>query len=263
MIDNYIYKFINYEGNIIYVGKTGDIKKRMKQHFGPRPHLPKECYEQVYKIYYASVSSKYNAEFLETFFINKYHPIYNTDKKYKEDENDLKVDIKEPEWKELLFLRAKTKNHLPSIDFLDTNPPYFKKGIIINESIEIAFSYNFSKLNYYHYEFKHLCPTFLHLLKEDTKQIKELYKYAKLHINIEECNLDESLTTPIEKQIEEHYLAFNLGKIKELSKIVPDFNLMLKYGFAECLAEDIFIVKMITPFLLRQVEKNIKNTQCS
>lgn len=262
MIDNYIYKFINYEDEIIYIGKTGNIKKRMKQHFGPKPHLPKECYEQVYKIYYASVNSKYNAEFLETFFINKYHPIYNTDKKYKKDENDLKVAIDEPYWNELLFLRTKTKNYLPSIEFLDIYPPYFKKGLMLNESIEIAFNYNFSKINYYSFEFNHLCPSFLKLLNDNTKQIKELYKYAKLHINREECNIDESLTTPQEEQMNEHYLAFNLDKIKELSKIAPDFNLMLKYKFIECLTKDIFIVKMITPFLLKSVEENIKRTQC-
>ena len=51
---SFIYKFISYDGDIIYIGKTNDIKKRMKQHFGPYPHLPKECYEQVEKILFGS-----------------------------------------------------------------------------------------------------------------------------------------------------------------------------------------------------------------
>ena len=59
---SFIYKFINYDGDIIYIGKTNDIKKRMKQHFSSQAHLPKECYEQVFKIYYANVTSQYNAE---------------------------------------------------------------------------------------------------------------------------------------------------------------------------------------------------------
>ena len=42
----YVYIFKNYYDEIIYVGKTKNIKNRMKQHF-TGGHLPEECYEQV------------------------------------------------------------------------------------------------------------------------------------------------------------------------------------------------------------------------
>ena len=46
----YVYRFKNEENEIIYVGKTKDLKQRIRTHFGKQGHLPKECYEEVRKI---------------------------------------------------------------------------------------------------------------------------------------------------------------------------------------------------------------------
>ena len=252
---SFIYKFISYDGDIIYIGKTNDIKKRMKQHFGPYPHLPKECYEQVEKIFIANVNSKYNSELLETYYINKYHPKYNSDKKYKEDDNNIELNIIEPEWKELIFKKIKTKMNSNGIEFLDFNPPYLNKNLMYHECLTLAFEYNFNKLDCYKHEFYYLCPTVITSLKNPFKQLKELYLYAKQHINLNESNIDEHVGASASEQFKENYIAFNLEDIVEIAKILPDFHLLLKYGIIENLAKNIFIVHFLTSDFLREIEK--------
>lgn len=252
---SYIYKFINYEGDIIYIGKTDNLKQRMKQHFGPYPHLPKECYEQVEKVFFANVASKYNAELLETYFINEYHPIYNKDKKYKPEVSNIKIDMIEPDWQELLFLKIKTKNGLNGIEFLKNNPPYIDRTLFYMEAWNVAFKYNFIKLECYEYEFKHLCPTIYSLLGGNLKEIKALYEYAYSHFNRDESSIDEVFCADVNEQFEYNHIAFNLGSIKELSKTIPDFNLMLKCGLVQNMAKDIFKVNFLTANFLRKIER--------
>ena len=55
---SYCYRFKDINNNIIYVGKTVDMNKRMEQHFGGRGHLDKDCYKSVARIEY----QKYNTE---------------------------------------------------------------------------------------------------------------------------------------------------------------------------------------------------------
>ena len=49
---SYCYRFKDINNNIIYVGKTVDINKRMAQHFGGKGHLDKDCYKSVAVIEY-------------------------------------------------------------------------------------------------------------------------------------------------------------------------------------------------------------------
>ena len=53
-MDTYnVYQFYDMNGKIIYVGKTKrTMEERMKQHFGPNGHLPKEVLEKVKCIKY-------------------------------------------------------------------------------------------------------------------------------------------------------------------------------------------------------------------
>jgi hypothetical protein len=79
----YIYRFKNNDDEIIYVGKTGNIKYRMNQHF-TAGHLPKECYDAVKEIEFVKLSSNTEMDIYETYFINKYNPKYNTVNTYNE-----------------------------------------------------------------------------------------------------------------------------------------------------------------------------------
>ena len=253
---NYVYKFINYDGEIIYIGKTSNIKNRMKQHFGSHPHLDKECYERVYKIYYARVASQYNAEVLETYLINKFHPIYNSDKNYVRDENQFELEIEEPEWRELYFLKVKTKRGYSNIQFLESFPHYLENRLMLQESIKLALQYNFSKIECYHYEFLYLAPSFMASIFNSFEELKQMYIYAEKYMDVNETNMDKVISLSGEEQIEENFIAFRINNLLELTKNIPHFNLLLRYGFITYLASDLFAIHMITPRFLRNVEEN-------
>ena len=40
---NCVYRFINKENEIIYIGKSKNLEKRLKGH----DHLPNKCYEEI------------------------------------------------------------------------------------------------------------------------------------------------------------------------------------------------------------------------
>ena len=73
----YTYRFVDANENIIYVGYTGQsMAKRIGQHF-EKGHLPKKCYKSIARIDYIKWETKSDAQVMEVYFINKYHPIYN------------------------------------------------------------------------------------------------------------------------------------------------------------------------------------------
>jgi len=76
-MSNFLYRFLNTQGVIIYVGKTQNIENRMKTHFSSEGHLPKSCYEDVAKIEYIELHNKVEMDILELYFINKWKPFFN------------------------------------------------------------------------------------------------------------------------------------------------------------------------------------------
>lgn len=74
----YAYKFLNKYNEILYIGKTIDIKDRMYTHFGSNGHLGKDKYSQVYKIEYIECDNNADMSVKEIYFINKYKPPFNT-----------------------------------------------------------------------------------------------------------------------------------------------------------------------------------------
>lgn len=92
---SYVYRFIDENKKVIYVGKTNNLDKRYVQHFNKNGHLPKECYRSVWKIEYIKVDSELNALLLETYYINKFRPKYNKlNKTYRATSTD-NVNLKE------------------------------------------------------------------------------------------------------------------------------------------------------------------------
>ena len=80
----YVYRFIS-KDEIIYVGQTMNIKKRMHQHFnGKQGHLKKECYQITNRVEYIELSNKTEMNIAEVYFINKYKPKYNSADKYED-----------------------------------------------------------------------------------------------------------------------------------------------------------------------------------
>ena len=103
----YTYRFKDIEGNIIYVGFTGQtMAERMNQHF-TKGHLPQSVYEEVAKIEYMKHKTKSDAQVWEVYLINKYKPRYNTLNK----KNDmLTINLGEEKWKVYQVLKQPKKN---------------------------------------------------------------------------------------------------------------------------------------------------------
>lgn len=48
----YVYRFLDKANQIVYIGKTGHLEKRITEHFSKQGHLTEEQYKQVEKIEY-------------------------------------------------------------------------------------------------------------------------------------------------------------------------------------------------------------------
>lgn len=82
----YIYFFYNAEGQIIYIGKTVSLRKRMYQHFS-KDLLEFEPWRATIdrsNILTFKCYSLTDLELYETYFINKYKPLFNKDKVYND-----------------------------------------------------------------------------------------------------------------------------------------------------------------------------------
>ena len=92
----YVYRFKDINDNIIYVGKTAQtLDKRIMQHF-TKGHLPKECYKSIARIEYQKYKTESDSLVMETYYITKYNPKYNTLQKSR----DLPtLDLDNGEWR--------------------------------------------------------------------------------------------------------------------------------------------------------------------
>lgn len=94
----HVYRFINKEGEIIYIGRTTSMKNRMSQHFGSNSHLPQQVYDELNKIEYTTLNSEVLMAMCEIYEINKYNPKYNTKDLYRGGENIYLQEFENLEW---------------------------------------------------------------------------------------------------------------------------------------------------------------------
>ena len=80
----YVYRFLNKDEKIIYIGSCGDLFKRLRQHF-EHGHLGDYCYDQVPYVDYAEFRSRTEAYMYEQYEIAKYQPEFNDNGKIDED----------------------------------------------------------------------------------------------------------------------------------------------------------------------------------
>ena len=93
---SYCYRFKDINGNVIYVGKTVDINKRIAQNFGGKGHLDKSCYKSVARIEYQKYKTESDALIYETYYITKYSPKYN---KLGQSRDKPTIQLEEKDWK--------------------------------------------------------------------------------------------------------------------------------------------------------------------
>lgn len=88
----YLYRFLNENNQIIYIGKTTqDIKDRFNTH----RHLLKKCYESTTKIECADLNSESDLGVYEIYYINKFKPQYNTASVW---DGELTINLPELKW---------------------------------------------------------------------------------------------------------------------------------------------------------------------
>lgn len=108
----YVYRFLNKKGEIIYIGKTKELMKRIKSH----NHLSKLCYNNVDKIEYITLNNQDEMSIYERYLINKYNPKYN--REYKNN-STFEFELPEKEWKEYLYSFKNITKDIKHIDIGD------------------------------------------------------------------------------------------------------------------------------------------------
>ena len=96
----YIYRFINFKNEIIYIGKTKHLQKRLNTHFSNKGHLPDKCYLECEKIDILKVETEIKMDIYEIYLINKYNPKYNVLSNYKE-KSSMNLEVNE-NWTEYI-----------------------------------------------------------------------------------------------------------------------------------------------------------------
>lgn len=77
-LKNCVYRLIDKKSNILYVGKSKNLKNRIRNNSHTSKHLSSECYNQTSLIEYIKFDYENDMDFAEQYYIQKYKPKYNT-----------------------------------------------------------------------------------------------------------------------------------------------------------------------------------------
>lgn len=103
----YIYKFLNINKEVIYVGRAKNIVYRFSSHH----HLNNNCYNEINEIHYSILSNDDESAIYERYYINKLNPKYNTqyknNSKFRFTLPDLKWNIYEGKYPTKISLTGK------------------------------------------------------------------------------------------------------------------------------------------------------------
>nr|WP_195931217.1 GIY-YIG nuclease family protein [[Eubacterium] tenue] len=96
----YLYRFLDREENIIYIGKTSNLDRRIRNHLYGNGGLSDECYSRLSKIQVLEFESQTLRDINEIYYINIFKPPYNKEYNYDEDSVYIK-GLGYEEWKDL------------------------------------------------------------------------------------------------------------------------------------------------------------------
>lgn len=146
----YIYKFLNENNEVIYVGQTIDMNKRMYQH-KTYNYKNYDLYNDVYKIRYAEVESDYHMNIYEIHYICKYNPKYNI--QFKTNNKKL-FNLPEVNWEQFVLkdyisiieesYMMKTEGEIK--DFIHSD--WYKKSLKYYEKLRDTGDENLKYINY-------------------------------------------------------------------------------------------------------------------
>ncbi len=75
----YIYKFVDENDNVLYVGKSRNIKSRIQSHIREKQWIKKNC-----KVFIAETHNHADMDIYELYYINKLNPKYNIANAYND-----------------------------------------------------------------------------------------------------------------------------------------------------------------------------------
>lgn len=139
-MENCVYRFINKDGEIIYIGKAKFINQRLNNH----KHLSEECYKEVDIIEYCIFETEYEMDLAERYYIPKIKPKYNT----MLSNNTLNISISEFDNKDWLVYKNPKKPKKPIEDkkVLSENVINFEKYLQeIQDKKEKAYNENLNR----------------------------------------------------------------------------------------------------------------------
>lgn len=113
----YVYRFVDLENHVIYVGKTNSLETRIAQHKTNK--MP--FWNKWYKIEYVEFENENDQLLYEILMINKFNPIYNSKDKYN---STLSInDVKEHDWKIFDEIRLLSEKEISELynDYLNMN----------------------------------------------------------------------------------------------------------------------------------------------
>jgi len=185
----YVYRFLDKDDNIIYVGKTTNIHQRIFGHISKAISINKNenqllMYPNVYKIEYCQVLSDYHMNIYEMHYICKYNPAFNIN--YKTNNQKL-FDLPELDWKLYifnLFIKDRIEFYYRITDDKNINVKDKLKNDIdfYNQWIEVYF-----KTNFIHRQFN---PDLYYYYEDEEETVDEDdLDYCKF--NCDNCNVYE------------------------------------------------------------------------
>ncbi|MBQ6631529.1 MAG: GIY-YIG nuclease family protein [Romboutsia sp.] len=120
----FLYRFMK-DDEVIYVGKTIDINRRIREHFLGNGHLEHECYYETDRVEFSKVNNRMEMDILELYFINKFSPKYNNKNNYNDSNLSPYLNINESDitWNsinEFDIYKAKFEMIRSDIDSINT-----------------------------------------------------------------------------------------------------------------------------------------------
>lgn len=101
-----IYRYLDEDGTILYVGKAKNLKKRIASYFGEKKHLAyktRVMIKNAHSLEYTLVESEHDALLLENTFIKKFQPRYNV--MLKDGKSYVYICIKNERFPRVFFTR--------------------------------------------------------------------------------------------------------------------------------------------------------------
>lgn len=184
-----VYRLLDEDNNILYIGKSRQMKQRIANHLRGKSNIPKECREKIKKVEFLEFINECDMNIFEIYAISYFNPPYNIE--HNRSPVGL-IKIKIPtKWNELDIETFEEIVRMEPYFEQNNNAGFkFNKDIMLNEELSqyLCDHYNKTLNNNDKEKLLSLCK----MDKWDTKQVNEYIAYndSKARI-VEEDNYDK------------------------------------------------------------------------